>query len=138
MSEENLLKRLKALCNNKEIDDFEFVKELAKIDKEVLDSRSDDDYEINRPQYEKLLAVVEFFTEEAKDNSGMDVKPVTLSPRMVCGGVEVEFEVLDLSLKELERFKEIVNYASAIDIDVSVEGKACMGITIPDVFVRKK
>ena len=53
-------------------------------------------------------------------------------------GVEVEFEVLDLSLKELEQFKKIVNYASAIDIDVLVEGKACIGIAIPDVFVRKK
>ena len=94
MSEENLLKRLKALCDNKEIDDFEFVRELAKIDKEVLDSRSDDDYEINRPQYEKLLAVLEFFTEEAKDNPTMDIKPVTLSPRMVCGALRSNLRYL--------------------------------------------
>ena len=116
-----------------------FVKKLNAFGREFpnIDTRSDDDYVINRPQWEKMVEVLEFFANEAEENETIELKPSNLSPRNINGGVEISFEVLDLYGEKFDRFREILRHAKGIEMNTTLSGKAELCITIPRVFVRK-
>lgn len=112
----------------------EYVKRLGILYNKVLSLRKDTDYIINQPQMEKLIAVLEFFLDTAKELDGT-VEPVKLKPKKEHGGVTATFLVFDLYDQKVLRFCEVMKACSAITIDTTSNGEVCISCTIPEVFI---
>ena len=104
---------------------------------EELAGRNDDDYVFNREQGMRLLDAYEFFLEMAEKHNG-SVKPLELKPREEIAYISATFWVFDLSGAEIIRFCQVILYASAFGIDSRTDGRVCIGLTFPDVYVRKE
>lgn len=111
----------------------DFVRRIAVLYNQAMSLQNDEDYEINRPQAEKLIKVLTFFAEESKRQDGK-LEPVCLSPREMHGGVTATFLVFDIYNEKIQRFCDAMKGCSAIGIDSTDEG-VCISCTIPDVFV---
>ena len=99
-------------------------------------SRNDADYEVNEEQMRKLIDSYAFFTEIAERDGGK-VDKLRLKPKEINGGVTCYFTVFYLYGKDLQKFCEIVGNMSAISIDTTSDGDACISFTIPRVFKKK-
>lgn len=114
----------------------EYVRRLGILYNKVLSLRRDEDYIVNQPQMEKLVALLEFFLDMAEDLDGK-VEPVELKPREEHGGVTATFLVFDLYEEKVTRFCDVMRGCSAIGIDTTIDGEVCISCTVPDVFVHK-
>ena len=52
-------------------------------------------------------------------------------------GITAEFTVFDVSGEDLAKFCSVLKDATAFSIDSTANGKVCLSITIPDIFVAK-
>ena len=116
---------------------LEYVRRLNVLYNKVLSLRKDTDYIINQPQMDKLIAVLDFFLDAAKELDG-NVEPVNLRPKEEHGGVTATFLVFDLYDQKIPKFCEVMSACSAITIDTTSEGEVCISCTIPQVFVPKQ
>lgn len=114
----------------------EYVRRLGILYNKVLSLRKDTDYIVNQPQMDKLIAVLEFFIDTAKDLDG-HLEPVKLTPKEEHGGVTATFLVFDLYDEKVLRFCEVMKGCSAITIDTTSDGEVCISCTVPNVFVHK-
>lgn len=114
----------------------EYVKRLGELYHKIISLRRDDDYVINQPQMDKLIEVLNFFLDTAKECNGK-VEPVKLVPRAEHGGVTATFVVFDIVGNAVQRFCDVMRYTSAITID-STEDGICISVTVPEVFVPIK
>ena len=114
----------------------EYVSRLGKLYDKILSLRRDDEYIINQPQFEKLIEVLNFFMDSAKDGSGK-VEPVKLIPREEHGGVTATFLAFDIYGEAVQKFCEVMRFTSAITIDATTQGEVCISVTVPEVFVHK-
>lgn len=114
----------------------DYIQRLNILYNKVLSFRKDTDYIVNQPQMDKLIAVLEFFLDAAKELDGR-VEPVKLKPKEEHGGVTATFLVFDLYEQKVLRFCEVMKACSAITIDTTSEGDVCISCTVPDVFVHK-
>ncbi len=104
---------------------------------EELAGRNDDDYEFNREQGMRLLDAYEFFLEMTGKHEG-GVKPLELKPREEIAYISAAFRIFDLTGPEIVRFCQAILYASAFGIDSLTDGRVCIELTFPAVFVRKE
>lgn len=114
----------------------EYVQRLGRLYNKIINLRKDDDYVINQPQMDKLIEVLNFFLDTAKECNG-EVEPVKLIPRTEHGGVTATFVVFDIVGEVVQRFCDVMRYTSAITID-STEDGICISVTVPEVFVPIK
>lgn len=112
----------------------EYVRRLGVLYDEILRLRKDDDYAVNQPQMDKLVAVLNFFLDAASELDGK-VEPVMLAPKEEHGGVTATFLVFDIYGDKVQRFCDVMRHTSAITIDSADEG-ICISCTVPDVFVK--
>ncbi len=103
---------------------------------EELAGRNDDDYEFNREQGMRLLDAYEFFLEMTGKYEG-SVKPREMKPREEIAYISATFRIFDLTGPEIIRFCQAILYASAFGIDSLTDGRVCIELTFPAVFVRK-
>lgn len=103
---------------------------------EILNEANDDNYEINRTQWTKLLMILKYFNDFA-DRNGGSVEPCEIMPREEHGGVTAYFTVLDLREKDITKFCQMLMMSNAITIDATTDGRVCISLSVPDVFVRK-
>ena len=111
--------------------------ECMRVWEEELAGRNDDDYVFNREQGMHLLDAYEFFLDLAEKCHGT-VKPLELRPREEVAYISATFRVFDLSGMEIIRFCQVILYASAFGIDSLSDGRVCIELTFPGVFVRKE
>lgn len=102
----------------------------------VLSMRKDEDYAVNQPQMEKLVALVDFFTEVAAQSTGF-VEPEISSPKELHGGVTATFIVFDVTGENVARFCDVLRHCSAVSIDATDDG-VCISCTVPNVFIKRK
>ena len=114
----------------------EYVRRLAVMYNEVMKLRRDEDYVVNQPQMDKLIKLLEFFLDSAKELKG-NVEPVELRPREEHGGVTATFLVFDVYGDKVQKFCNVLSACSAVSIDAKTNGEVCISCTIPDVFVHK-
>ncbi len=114
----------------------EYVRRLGKLYEKVLSLRENDDYVINQPQMDKLVEVVDFFLDTARECNG-EVEPVKLIPKEEHGDVTATFIVFDIYGDAIQRFCDVIKHTSAITIDVAENDKVCISVTVPNVFVPK-
>lgn len=114
----------------------EYVRRLAVMYNEVMKLRRDEDYVVNQPQMDKLIKLLEFFLDSAKELKG-NVEPVELRPREEHGGVTATFLVFDVYGDNVKKFCNVLSACSAVSIDAKTNGEVCISCTIPDVFVHK-
>lgn len=112
--------------------DEEYVRNLGKLYNKVLSLRSNDDYIINQPQMDKLVEVLNFFIDAAKECGGK-IEPMNLEPRAEHGGVTATFLVFDIHGEKIQEFCKAISYTSAMTIDATNDG-ICISVTVPNVF----
>lgn len=125
--------------NNELLDsmtDEEFCYIFGKKYNEFLAEQNDEDYQINSPQWFKMLKVLKFFYELAKTSNGK-VEPCEVCPRVEHGGVTAYFTVLDIRENDIPKFCEALQQTSAITIDATTDGRICLSVSVPYVFVKK-
>ena len=107
-----------------------------KLIEEELESRDNSDYKPEVVQFQKLVDSYAFFVDYAKENGGR-VDKVELVPKMEHCGITAYYILFAPFGDELDRFKKVIQDASAISIDSLETGEVCISINIPNVFVRK-
>lgn len=116
------------------MDIHEFSNAYAQAYKDLMETRSDDDYVRNEKQCNKMLEAIEFF-------SGMEyceIVEIEVVPRLVHGGLTVRFEdMFYTNGNELLKFSNILNSFSAISIHVENDKDIVMSFVIPYIFKRK-
>ena len=112
-----------------------FAEELRLWEEEL--AGRNDDYMFNLEQGMRLLDAYEFFLNMAEKHNG-SVNPLELKPREEIAYISAVFRVFDLSGTEFIRFCQVILYASAFGIDSRTDGRVCIGLTFPDVYVRKE
>ena len=103
---------------------------------DYLESLNDDDFEINRPQWIKMLRVLKYFDDLTKRSNGT-LEPCEVMPRIEHGGVTAYFTVLDIKETDIPSFCEALMQTSAITIDATTDGRVCISVSVPNVFRRK-
>lgn len=113
----------------------EYLARIGTLYNKIMSIRKDSDFIVNQPQMDKLVDVLTFFMDAARDLDGR-VEPVKLVPREEHGGVTATFLVFDVYGDGVKRFCDVMRSASAISIDSMDEG-ICISVTIPNVFISK-
>ena len=111
--------------------------QMAKDIVKILYSRSNSDFEINEPQFEKFKEVLNFFTALAQENKNTRVA-VELEPKQTVGGLTCTTYLLDFYGKQMEEFNKLLSYCCAVTIDALLDGRVCISVNVPDVYVKKK
>ena len=113
-----------------------YLEKFGKLCNQIINLHDNDDFLINEPQMDKFFEVVEFFTESAKECNGK-LEPIKLLPKEEHGGITATFVVLDLSGDSLEKFKAVIQHASAVTFDSTTDNEVCISLTVPNVFKLK-
>lgn len=117
----------------RDMDSEKALRIFAKYINECEDKRNDDDYIMNRPQWIKLLTVMNYF-----DSLRGECEPCYIRPSDQNGGVTAYFTLVDLRNKEeVQRFCNVLSLTDALCIDSTIDGKACISVTVSDVFVKR-
>ena len=119
-----------------ELSDEEFLRFVGRVYDDYLDELDDNDFEINRPQWLKMIKVLWYFTELAKKSNGT-VEPCEVQPKIQHGGVTAYFTIVDIKADDIPKFCDVLQSTSAITIDATTDGRVCISVSIPHVFVKK-
>lgn len=114
----------------------QFVKKIGKEYLITLKNTENKDFEINEAQLQKLINLCNFFKDYINENGGK-ADNVDLNPAEIHSGITAEFTVFDVSGEDLAKFCSVLKDATAFSIDSTANGKVCLSITIPDIFVAK-
>lgn len=117
--------------------DIDFLRKIAIICSETIASRNNDDYVVNKPQMEKFCKAVDFFQKFVADCNG-ELDPIRLEPKNEGGYLTAYAYVFDISGENARKLCEIISYTSAITIDALGNGKVCISLTVPNVYVEKR
>ncbi|MCD7804873.1 MAG: hypothetical protein LUH03_06980 [Oscillospiraceae bacterium] len=101
-----------------------------------MQSRKDEDYELNEPQYAKFLMVSAYFTKLVRENSG-EVEQHPLEPKMCNGYISIKVKDLRLEGEKKTEFFNAIRMFSSFGIDAMTDGTLCIEGVVPEVFVRK-
>lgn len=114
----------------------QFVKKFGKEYLITLKNTENKDFEINEAQLQKLINLCNFFRDYINENGGK-ADNVDLNHAEIHSGITAEFTVFDVSGEDLAKFCSVLKDATAFSIDSTANGKVCLSITIPDIFVAK-
>ena len=119
------------------LSDEEFCRLFARAYLDKMDTEKDEDYEINRPQWAKMIEVLDYFQRFAEKSNGK-VEPCEVVPRFLHGGVTASFVVMDIKEEDIPAFCEAISKSNAITIDATSDCEVCISLSIPDVFRKKQ
>lgn len=119
------------------IEDRDFIENVYGIYEALMQQRDNADYVVNWPQAQKFYRVWKFFQEEADNTNGSYLDPLYLQPKEEHGGLTATFLVFDISGERIKTFSEIIGYTSAVSMDATDDGRVCISVTVPNVFVPK-
>lgn len=119
--------------NENEIED-DSLKYLYNSYIEELNSRDDNDYELNWVQWRKLVAVVALLKELSGEFD--EVFPVEIKPSYEVGNVIAKFVTLSVRGEDVKRFCKALSFASVIGFDI-IDDMIQVEIVIPKVFIRR-
>lgn len=102
---------------------------------QMMAERKDEDYVINRPQYDKFNELMRFFLQKSNELDG-EIVPTVISPKNEHGDLTVKFTMFDVCGEEVAKFCDLMRACSAVSIDVSADDKVCISCTVPNIFVE--
>lgn len=117
-------------------EDDEVIRAFGELTDTFLNDLNSEDFEINPPQWLKLMHIIEVLSEYADKHNG-EVLPVQLVPQLEAGGVTAEYPLIYFSGKEIFDVAEMLCDTSAVSIDAKTDGTVCVSINVPHVFKRK-
>lgn len=100
-----------------------------------LESENNDNYIVNDDQYRKLLRAVGFFSDKVDNPDSIEIE--ASEPKSLHCGITVYGLLFDFYGDAIEQFADVIRGASAISIDATLDGEACISMTIPNVWVHK-
>lgn len=101
----------------------------------VIESRSDDDYEVNLSQMTVFAELVSVFEKMAKKYDGK-LSIEKLEPRKEHGWLNAKLRYFDVSFDELPHFGKLLSSASAFGIEPN-DGGFTISVTVPNIYVKK-
>ncbi len=101
-----------------------------------MQSRKDEDYELNEPQYAKFMLASAYFARLVGENCG-ELDEIPLEPKMCNGFISVKLRELRLEGNGKTEFFDAISMFSSLGIDAMTDGTLCIEGVIPDVFVIK-
>ncbi len=113
----------------------QFVKKFGEQYLALLEKAKTMHYAVNEVQFEKLVNLCNFFQDYIKENGGK-AEPIDLNPAEIHSGLTVEFVLFNIIGNEIREFCEAIKGTTALSIDTTKDGKVCISMTVPDVFVR--
>lgn len=113
----------------------QFVKKFGKQYLTLLEKAETMHYTVNEVQFEKLINLCNFFQDYIKENGGK-AEPINLNPAEIHSGLTVEFVLFNIIGNEIQEFCEAIKGTTALSIDTTTDGKVCISMTVPDIFVR--
>lgn len=113
----------------------QFVKEFGEQYLALLEKAEKMHYTVNEVQYRKLVNLCKFFKNYIEENGGK-AEPIDLNPAEIHSGLTVEFVVFNIIGNEIQEFCEVVKDTTALSLDTTTDGKVCISMTVPDVFVK--
>lgn len=119
------------------LSDEEFLRLFGRIYDEFMKNLDDDDYRVNPPQWAALMNLVGYFNDLAEKSHGY-IDPVKLQPKLVSGCVTLYVTVLSLKGEDVKEFCSMLSKCISFSLDATTDGKACLSVCVPDVFVRKE
>lgn len=138
---ERMISEATALNENKDLAENEeflngFLKDCWEIFQEEMDSRNNDDYEVNPDQMQHLVEAYRFFIKKAHDHNGK-IDPFEYNPKELVGHLDTHFYFFELSGDDLLEFAKIIANASVITIDATLDGVTHISMNFPDVYRKK-
>lgn len=118
------------------LSDEEFCKIFACDCLKRIEDENDGNYVVNRPQWLKMVEVLDYFQRLAKKSNGV-VEPCEVAPKFLHGGVTASFTVVDIQEDDIPEFCKALLKTNAITIDATIDGKVCISVSIPYVFKKK-
>lgn len=115
----------------------DFLRQVWELYEEELSHRKSEDYEINRPQMDKLIETYSAFAYFASKCNGK-IDPFRIAPTEENGDVTAYFTLLYLNGEDIAKFCDAVRNVSALSVDSLIDGTVCFSFVIPKVFKRKQ
>lgn len=122
-------------------DNFDYKNDeiLKSISKYLEDAKkqNQDRYKINRPQWTKMVEIIEYLTEAfpATDKS---LEPFTITPSIGTGGASISFCVASLDdPSEIMDFTNALMLANRVVFFAETTDSVCMEILVYKVFIPK-
>lgn len=103
---------------------------------ELFLNEDDRDYEVDLHKWAMVMRAHEFLKRNAEECGGF-AEDVTLVPRQVHGGSIIYSPLFYFKGDDIAELQKIVGYMSAISIDATVDGSACISFTVSDVFKHR-
>ena len=114
----------------------EFMRQLGQNMEREYSLLDNEAYVVNLPQMEKYLDVLSFFEKMAVKLNG-EVDPLELIPEEISADLIAYFPVFNVYLENLQSFLEVMQYCNIFCLDSLDDGRVCISVSVPDVFVRK-
>ena len=112
----------------------EYLRRIGLYYKHIMSLRKDSSYVVNQGQMDKLVRIIDFFEDAAKELDGK-VDQLELVPAQTSGDVTAFFPVFYIHSDMVERFCDVMRGCSAISIDPTDSEQICISCTVPRVFI---
>lgn len=114
--------------------DEEYLRRVGLYYRHIMELRKDSNYVVNQPQMDKLIKVIDFFEDAAKELDG-EVKKISIIPSQTSGDVTAYYPVFYIHSEMIERYCDAMRGCSAISIDPTMNEQVCFSCTVPRVFI---
>lgn len=117
------------------MDREDFIKNFMSRYEKIIESRSNDEFEVNFGQmtvFAELVSVFEKMTQKYDGRLNIE----KLEPRREHGWLSAELRYFDIPFDELPHFGELLKSASAFGIEPK-DGGFIVSVTVPNIYVKK-
>ncbi len=119
-------------------DDDKFREALKRELDNRIKKKNQNNYKINRPQWAKMISVLEYLIKRIPAE-GKSVEPPVIIPSDENGDVLFQFDVLFLdNIEQIIDFAQALECGNRVVFDATASGKVCVDIMIYKVFIPKE
>lgn len=116
-------------------DDEIFASTLGIMQEAIMAKCKDENYTINKDNYEKYLFVLGNLLKMAKEQGGK-LEDIDIQPKQQHAFVTVVFEMIDLYGENVKTFTDMVEKVDVFSVEPLTDGTIRVGVTINNVFVK--
>jgi len=119
------------------VDESSLIREFWEAYEEEIGKRNSADYELDKDQFRKYLAICKVLTKAAEESGGT-VDPLRIAPAEEHCGITVYAPLYYFHGAGISELTDALKYASGISIDCTLDGDVCISVIVPYVFRKKE
>ena len=116
--------------------DLELFKLAAYAYRNDMEGRNPEDYVVNHVQMRKFVRAYKFFYNIVSKATDGTITPFEINPVLGHGELTAECYLYSFSGEEILDFAEVLSYTSDLGIDAKLDGKVCISLVVPDVYMK--